>query len=210
MSWDFDKPTSEKTNYTKFPQGISKIRILDAEPHVRWTHWMPQFQRSVNCPGRGCPIDDLRRQQKANGEPYTYSMTRRFAINIWNYETNQAEIMEQGIGFFQDLKDLMTDLRTDGHELSDAIIKVRRRGTGKDDTSYRVDLDSTAPMGDAERQAMENKPDLNEFFKPHTVSQILQLLAVTENHKDAWVEIMTGETPSASVDGDEGEEITVR
>lgn len=195
QTWDFDKGSeskeSKKANFTKFPVGITRIRILDDAPFVRWAHWMPQFSRSVNCPGKGCPICEIRKQQKANGEKYTYGMARRFAINIYNYETGLQEIMEQGVGFFEDLRDIMMDLKEEGKELRDAIIKVRRRGTGKDDTSYRVDVDTVESMGKAEQEAMSTKIELSEFFKPHTPEKILRLLQVRENHAEAWSEIMS-------------------
>lgn len=209
--WNFDAGSNQdKANFTKFPVGVTRIRVLDAEPNVRWTHWMPQFQKSVNCPGRGCPIDDIRRQQKANGESYTYNMSRRFAINIYNQETQRVEIMEQGITFFEDLRDIMTDLREEGKTLSDVIIKVRRRGTGKDDTSYRIDIDVEEPMTQAEVDASSEKVDLQEYFKPHTPMQILKLLQVRaetpDKYKEAWNEIMSeGESGT-----DTEEEIEVR
>lgn len=195
QTWDFDKGSeskeSKKANFTKFPVGITRIRVLDDAPFVRWTHWMPQFKRSVNCPGKGCPICEIRKQQKANGESYTYGMSRRFAINIYNYETGLQEIMEQGISFFEDLRDIMMDLKENGKELRDAILKVRRRGTGKDDTSYRVDIDEIEQMGKTEQEAMSTKIELAEFFKPHTPEKILRLLQVRENHAEAWNEIMS-------------------
>ena len=211
QTWDFDKGNeskdSKKVNFTKFPVGITRIRILDGAPFVRWAHWMPQFSRSVNCPGKGCPICEIRKQQKANGEKYTYGMARRFAINIYNYETGLQEIMEQGIGFFEDLRDIMMDLKEEGKELRDAIIKVRRRGTGKDDTSYRVDIDEIEPMGKNEQEAMNTKIELSEFFKPHTPEKILRLLQVRENHTEAWNEIMS---ESSDASDEPQEEIQIR
>lgn len=211
QTWDFDKGNeskdSKKANFTKFPVGVTRIRILDDAPFVRWTHWMPQFKRSVNCPGRGCPICEIRKQQKANGEKHTYGMSRRFAINIYNYETQLQEIMEQGITFFEDLRDLMMDLREKGKDLKDAVLKVRRRGTDKDDTSYRVDIDVIEPMGTAEQDAMNSKIDLPDYFKPHTPEKILKLLQVRENHIEAWNEIMS----EGSDESDESqEEIQIR
>lgn len=213
MSWDFDKKdeSQKKNNYTKFPTGVTRIRVLDAEPHVRWVHWMPQFSRSVNCPGKGCPIDEIRRQQKANGEQPSYSMSRRMAMNIYNYETQQVEIMEQGVGFFQDLRDIMTDLKEEGKELSDAVLKVRRRGTGKDDTSYRIDKDIVSPIeDDVKVKVASDRADLNEFFKPHTPDQILRLLQVTENHAEAWVEIMSNTSTEPTEQTGQEEEIEIR
>lgn len=213
--WDFDANNGsggggDKINFTKFPQGVTKIRILDTEPHVRWTHWMPQYQRSINCPGRGCPIDEIRRQQKANREPYTYSMGKRLSMSVWNYETNQLEVMEQGVTFFQDLRDIMTDLREAGKSLQDVIIKVRRRGTTKDDTSYRVDIDSETPMDVVESDAIVSKPDLNEFFKPHTPQQILELINFTAGTRDEYVAKWNEVVSGVQEDENGEEEIEIR
>lgn len=188
MTWDLEKGTSKgKTEFTKFPVGVTRIRIIDEVPHIRWVHWMQKFSRSINCPGKGCPICDIRRQQKANKEPQTYNMGRRYAVNILNRETERPELMEQGITFFEDLRDLLTDLNAEGKTFADVDVKVRRRGTGKDDTSYRIDLDEESPLSDEDKAAMDNKIDLDEYFKPHTPEQILRLLDGEE-----WNDVMNG------------------
>lgn len=209
--WDLDSGSNgggQEVDFTKFPVGVTKIRVVDVAPHQRWTHWMPQFRRSVNCPGRGCPIDEIRRQEKANGVPYSYNMTKRFALQIINRETGKLEIMEQGKTFMEDLRDLMNDLREDGKSLSDVDIKVRRRGTDANDTTYRLDIDEEYPLSDNDKKLAENKLDLNEYFKPHTPEQIMKLLEVRaetpDGYREAWNNIMKdGEEPI-------GEEIEIR
>ncbi len=182
MSWNFDTNSGngKKAEFTKFPVGITKIKVIDDVPNIRWVHWMPQFSRTVNCPGKSCPICEIRRQQKANKETLTYSMTRRFAVNAYNYETKKVEIMEQGIGFFEDLRDLKDDVEKDGNTLQDAVIKVKRRGTGKDDTSYRLDIDGF----DKETEIPEGVIDLNEYFQPHEPAIILRLV-----NGETWDEV---------------------
>lgn len=190
--WNFDTNTGgngKKAEFTKFPAGITKIRVLDDAPNIRWTHWLQQHKRSVNCPGKGCPICEIRKQQKANKEPYTYAMGRRFAMNIFNLETNKVEIMEQGVGFFEDLRDVMNDIQSDGNVLKDAILKVRRRGTGKDDTSYRIDKEDVQPLSAEElAKFQEDSIKLDEYFKPHTNEQILRIIS-----GEAWDEVMKSE-----------------
>ena len=210
MSWDLSGGQGKKTNFTKFPVGVTRIRVLDDQPDVRWTHWLNQYRKSVNCPGRGCPIDEIRRQQKANGETYTYNMSRRFAINIWNYETNQVEIMEQGITFMEDLRDVMTDLTEGGNQLRNAVLKVRRRGTAQDDTSYRIDVDEIAPI--EANVANAEKTNLREYFKPHTPEQILALISYQGNDfQGHWNEVMGYGDNDSSGDNETGaEEIEIR
>ena len=183
--WDFEANTNNKVEFTKFPVGITKIRVIDEEPYVRWTHWLTQHKRSINCPGRGCPICEIRKNQKANKEPYSYGMSRKFALNVINRETGNVEIMEQGIGFFQDLRDVMQDLKDMGHNLIEADIKVRRRGTGKDDTSYRLDIDEIYTLTDEDKKLVEEKIDLEKYFKPHTNEQITRVL-----NGESWEDVM--------------------
>ncbi|RJE47704.1 hypothetical protein A7K50_03385 [Dehalobacter sp. MCB1] len=203
--WDFNtsgSSTSTKAEFTKFPQGVTNIRIVDSEPFIRWTHWMPQHKRSINCPGKGCPICEIRKQQKANQEPYTQNMARRIAINVLNRETGKVEIMEQGVGFFEDIRDLMDDLSDDGKTLIDCDIKVKRRGTGKDDTSYRLDLGSDTPLTDVEKKLIEEgRVNLNDFFKPHTNEQIMRIL-----NGEEWNEVMK----SNQEEKDNDEEVVIQ
>ena len=65
MSWDFEiNSGGAKAEFTKFPVGVTRIRVIDDEPNVRWTHWIQQHKRSINCPGKDCPICEIRRYQK--------------------------------------------------------------------------------------------------------------------------------------------------
>jgi hypothetical protein len=179
FSWNLDSGasgTSQKAEFTKFPEGITRIRIIDDAPYQRWTHYLNKFKRSVNCPGKGCPICEIRKQERANKMPNTHNMTKRFAINIINRETNRVEIMEQGKTFFQDLIDIRTDLVEEKHDLKDADIKVRRRGMSKDDTSYRLDVDKVYPLSASDEQLLKDKIKLDEYFKPHTPEQIIRIL----------------------------------
>ena len=186
-TWDFDNSTGgSKADFTKFPTGITKIRVLDSAPHIRWIHWMNNLKKSITCPGNGCPICNIRKKQKEAGEDYTYNMTRRFAMNILNRETGKIEIMEQGITFFQDLKDLAEELAEENKLLIDADLKVKRRGTGKDDTSYRIDIDEEYELSDNDKKLMEEMKDLEEYFKPTTPEQIQRLI-----NGESWEDVMS-------------------
>lgn len=198
VSWDLDSGGGGvSAEFTKFPVGVTRIRVLDDAPHIRWTHWMNQFRRSVNCPGmRDCPIDEIISRQRANGEKETYSRARRYAMNIYNYETEQNEIMEQSKTFMEDLKLVMEDLAKENKKLSDVVLRVRRTGTGRQDTRYRIDVQEDAK----EEPQYDGVIDLSEYFAPHTVEQITQLLAVTENHNEEWNRIMQGEDSDEEIE----------
>jgi hypothetical protein len=201
-SWDLNAGNQggEKVEFTKFPEGITRIRIIDDAPYQRWTHFIRKFSRSINCPGRGCPICDIRKQQKANKMPYTYDMGKRFAINIINRETGNVEIMEQGKTFFQDIIDLKADLEEQKTNVRGADLKVRRRGTGKDDTSYRIDIDKVYELSDTDKELLEKRMNFEEYFKPHTTEQITRIV-----QGEDWAEVMNSnegiETPAVNADG---------
>lgn len=201
--WDFNNnkgsssDNGEKVKWTKFNEGITRIRLLDDVPNVRWAHWVNKFQRSVNCPGKGCPICEIRKQEKANKLPSTYAIGQRFAINVYNYDTQSVELMEQGKTFFTDLRDLIMDLQAEGLDATHAVFKVRRRGTGKDDTSYRIDIDNKTAIEDAIKSKLSQRTDLDNYFKPHTIDQVKEVVNAKPNGKDdatkIWGTIMTGE-----------------
>lgn len=209
MSWDLEKgnggSNEDKLDFTKFPEGITRIRVISEMPHIRWTHWMNQHKRSVNCPGRDCPICTIRKQQKANNESYTYNMTKRFSLLVLNRETGKLEVMEQGITVMEDIRDMKDDLERKNLTLQDADLRIKRRGTGKDDTSYRVDIDEEYPLTDDDIRAMEKVTDLNEFFKPHTPEQILRLV-----NGESFEEVMKSDNDNQDNNTDTEEDIEVR
>lgn len=198
LGWDFDTSANQdRPEFTKFPVGETIIRVVDEMPHQHWTHWINKVNRSVNCPGKGCPICEIRKNQKAEGIPYTYNVAKRIAIQIINRETGKLEIMEQGRTFFEDLRDIMADLHEQGKKLVDIDIRVRRRGEGKNDTSYRLDIDKEYPLSDKDKELIENKVDLNEFFKSHEPSKIVRIL-----NGEAWDEVMYENTKTNEKDED--------
>lgn len=200
MSWNLEAPSNggassgEKKNFTKFAEGITFIQLIDNAPNVRWVHWLPQHRRSITCSGRGCPICEIRNKQKANGEKQTYGMSRRFAMNVYNHDTKQVEIMEQGKTFFEDLRDLVDEVVAEGKNPSDVVFKVRRRGTTQEDTSYRIDIDGSKSAAKYD----ENKvTELSEYFKPITNEQALAI--VQGMAFDDAMKIGTEEQPTQSV-----------
>jgi hypothetical protein len=162
---------------------------VDDAPFQRWTHFLRKHKRSVNCPGRGCPICEIRKQEKANGiKQHTYDMSKRFVMHVINRETNRLEMIEMGKTFVQDLKDLMTDLGEEKLLLVDADIKVRRRGMTKDDTSYRLDIGEKSPLSPEDLKLLANKVDFEEYFAPHDPDKILRVL-----NGEEWADVMKRE-----------------
>lgn len=171
MSWDDvrnESKSNEKENYTKFPEGTTMIRILDAEPYSFWQHWIQSTKTSVNCPGKDCPICNVIAKAKANNETPMYNNSRKHAMRVWNYTTNQMEIMTQGKGFMQQILDLheeIGDIRT-------YDIKVKRSGGGLN-TTY-----TTMPTAPSDFKFAEHIHDVNmeKLFSAPSNDIILQLM----------------------------------
>ena len=179
MVWNLEAKTDgtsgggDKKAFTRFAEGITFIQLIDDAPNVRWVHWLPMHNRSVTCPGRGCPFCEVRNVQKQNGQKQTIGMSRRYSMNVYNHDTKQVEIMEQGKTFFEDLRDLVGDAIEEGKDPKTLVFKVRRRGTGQDDTSYRIDIDSSKETATFDQTKVT---ELSEYFKPITNEQALALL----------------------------------
>lgn len=163
--------TSNKINYTKIPEGVTYVRALDATPHARWSHWIAAAKRTVTCLGKGkCPICDVINKARESGETSPYTSRQMFSINVYNYNTKQVEILEQGRSFFEEL----LVIREDNGEITDYDIKIRRRGMDKN-TTYRLDVykaDATINPSDYEEQ----KTNLKEYLKEQTPEEITNLM----------------------------------
>lgn len=195
MSWDLENTKAgnggnNKTNFTKFQEGVTEIRALDTVPHMRWNHWMPQYKRAITCPGMECPICKLNKQAKANGQKNKYDNSRSWSMNIYNHNTNQLELNEQGVKFMEELRECMEQMKAKGMELSDAIVKVRMRKGSDNKAVWRMDLAEPTPMSEAEKQAMENLTDRMEYFKAPTVEQVQALLEAPVPSLEVFLDVM--------------------
>lgn len=191
QGWNLDAggSQSKKNSFTKFPEGVTRIRILDQVPFMRWTHWLPQFSRKITCPGFGCPIDELIKKAKSNGEQAPYASSRAFSLNIWNLDTQQREIMEEGVTMFEQLKNAIEDALEDnkGKSINDFVFKVRKRMGSNGRATWTVSLDSVSQMSENEILAQAESVDLAELFKAPTIEQIHELLMVQAVSKDEYV-----------------------
>lgn len=178
-TWDFDTKNKDgnKADYTKFATGITRLILVDEAPQPRWQHWMNEHKRGVTCMGKGCPICALRKSQKDAGEPVTYTQSMRLAMNVYNIDTEKLEVMDQGKRFMNDLKLIKEEAEAEGKNIRDYIIKVRRTGTTKDDTSYRVDLGDKYELSDVEKGKIAVPNDLSTFFSVPTADQLRALMA---------------------------------
>ena len=97
-----------------------------------------------------------------------------------------------------DLRLIKEDLKEEGKTLLDVILRVRRTGTGKDDTKYRIDVDSDTSDPIPEDELI----NLKEYFKPHTPEQITRLL-----NGEPWDDVMKSDNSDESDPKDEAIEV---
>ena len=170
MSWSDvrDEGSKEKVPYTKFPEGLTKIRVLDAEPYSWWQHWINSSKTAVTCTGSGCPICEVIRKQRNANETPIYNNSRRHALRIWNYTTNQMEVMIQGKSFMQNLLDLHEEIG----DIREYDIKIKRNGTDKTTTYTAL----PSPVSDFEFTDKICDVDLEDLFKAPDRSIIIQLM----------------------------------
>lgn len=169
--WDVidDSGSGNKVEFLKLAEGITYIQLIDAVPTPRWTHWMPSLNRSLTCTGKGCPICEIRKAEKANGEKPTNGIGRRFSMSAINDSNGKVEILDQGKTFMEDLRDLALDVAKEGKDIRGYKLKIKRRGMDTS-TSYRIDLDEEVEISKLE------PINLVEYFAPPTNEQVLRIL----------------------------------
>ena len=208
-----------KVEFAKFPEGVTRIRLLleqGERPFMRWAHWFPQFNRKITCAGKGCPVDEVIKKTKDAGGTPVYNSTRAYAINIWNYDTNQHEILENGITMIEGLQDSLAEWYEDGDAkgpIQDLVIKVRKKKNSSGKWAWSFSLEDTRTPEDFVLKAIENKVNFEEYFRAPSIEQMNQLLAVNEPTKEdylkAYMEIMGYNKKDNSSEGSIGTEIEV-
>ena len=169
--WDAlqDDNNGSKTSFTKFNAGeITQIRCLTNVPVVRWSHFIPSAKRSVTCLGTGCPVCDARELAKSQGVDCKFNTSKKFAIVIYNYKTEQVEILEQGKAFFEQLHSFHTEIG----DIAGYDIKVKRIGE-KTNTTYTL---IPCAVSEFDKEIEGDLPDLSKQFAPPTKEQMLALM----------------------------------
>lgn len=172
MSWNevgSNQTEAKKAKFLSFPQGITNIRVLDSEPYSRWQHWIPSAKRSVTCIGKGCPICEVVKNAKANGETPAFNSRKTHSLNVINRTTGEVEVIEQGNGFFEELRELLIE---EG-DIRNYDIKVKKTGTGLN-TKYRLTAGDKSEVNQTEYA--DQIIDLEEYFSPPTKEQVTRLM----------------------------------
>lgn len=114
-----------KKDRLSLKDGESARGVFRGDPHPFRQHWINN--QSSFCPGKGgdCPLC-------ASGDKSAF----RFRINFVFQENGAwvAKVWEQGWKTYADLK----SLHESDYDLEKTVVKVSRRGSGKNDTSYSI------------------------------------------------------------------------
>ncbi len=199
MSWDLvgtDNGGAKKDKkYLKLGQGTTKIRIIDAAPAVRWTHWIQEANNgrgsSVNCPGGNneCPLcaDISAKKTLPKEQRSKYSSRKMHCLNVYNYETNQVELLDEGVKIFNSIKMLMVEMG----DVRDYNIKIMKQGQGLGNVTYQVIPEFPPAPLTPEIQALVGNPDnlmdVQMHCKPNSIEQINQLMQ-GKSFKDIFTE----------------------
>lgn len=157
-------------------QTTNRVRILDSRP-ARWRQHIvenpdnPDSVTFITCSQDGCPLC-----RKPEGpDPKTgktrryFPVQRRFATNVWDYETQSVKILIAGPQVFDEFASA-SEL---GYDPAECDWIIHKTGTGKQ-TSYKL------VRGDKEPFGQEITPtqlhDLSKYITPQSDEQIFETL----------------------------------
>lgn len=201
------KEKKEEVKYLKFPEGTSVIRLMDASPRTRISHWIPQAQGGkgygIDCIGKGCPVCDVIRQERKEGKKeLTYKNKVTHSINalvrkLGGVEKNEIMVLEQGNGMFGQIKDQLGMLAQMGMPkgATEVDLFITRNGLGFSDTKYTVMANAMASAPLTETELAMEKYKLDELKPTLDAAKIIMLMSgmtldeVIKEEEDASAEI---------------------
>lgn len=194
--------SGEKVNYLKTPVGITKIRIVDAEPKSRWTHWIQAANggtgMSVGCPGKGCPVCAIISADRKIKATPRYSSAKSHALNVIDRKDGSIALMDKGNSIFGQIVDIMGQMP----DVMSYDLTITRRGEKKEATYTVIPCFPPTPITEAERALV--KYDVDLLTKPFTIAQtqmfmdgammeaVVATMAPPEVQPVAQVETVTG------------------
>lgn len=191
MAWDsIINGTNEGTDkkeikYLKFADGANAIRLLDAEPFSRWTHWIAESGQkgcSIDCIGKGCPVCEVSKQERAlgkKGTELTYRTSMTHSVNVLNRANGEVAILEKGNKIFQDIAMALTMLEQMGKPKDITTIDVivnKSGGPSFNTIKYNV-MPNLATIGElTETEKALEKFNLQELKPKLNREQVLQMM----------------------------------
>ncbi len=75
---------------------------------------------------------------------YKKGFSPNFSVNfiIKEGDSYVSKLIEKGMTFYRDFKDIGLELKEEGKEIDNFICTIKRRGSGKEDTRYSIRLGS--------------------------------------------------------------------
>jgi len=193
----------DRLNFTKFAVGDTYITILDVGT-PRWTHFFKEAGNlTINCPGNNCPVCSIIRAAKKADMKTDYKSTKKYGMLVYNHNSGELEILDQKITFVKNLKGMMDDMREAAAEkimedneelsleealeqvdpeitnLSKFVIRVRREGTGFNDTKYAFKKAPKKEQKDVPQAILDSlsEYELDELFLKLDGDQIKLLIS---------------------------------
>lgn len=157
-------------------QTTNRVRILDSRP-ARWRQHIvenpdnPDSVTFMTCSQDGCPLC-----RKPEGpDPKTgksrryFPVQRRFATNVWDYESGSVKILIAGPQVFDEFASA-SEL---GYDPAECDWIIHKTGTGKQ-TSYKLVRGDKEPFGQEITPTMLH--DLSKYITPPSDEQIFETL----------------------------------
>ncbi len=170
---DPSQNNSGKTEFTKLQNGVTELRFLDAEPFVRWAHWIAQAKRNISCIGAECPVCEAVKASRQAGMKPQYTSNRKFAMHVLNLTTGNVEVLEQGKVFFTQLHALHEEIG----DIRNYNIKVKTQNAGSTDVTYTLLPCAPTELDDRQKELCKELKPFEEIFKKPTKDQIIQLMS---------------------------------
>lgn len=169
-----------------------QMRVLDAEPYSRWTHWVQSANggkgTSMDCIGKGCPACA---KIKVEGKSRQLSSRKQHALNVINRASGEVEVLDKGNSCFESLVGILEEVG----DLRNYDIKIRVAGEGTD-TVYTPIPMPAKPLTDAEKALV--KYDFAELYPKLTPEQMTEMI-----NGATWKDVLGNAAPDAVVGDDD-------
>ena len=170
---DPSQNNTSKTEFTKLQNGLTELRFLDAEPFVRWAHWIPQAKRNISCIGAECPVCEAIKAARQAGMKPQFTSNRKFAMHVLNLTTGNIEMLEQGKVFFTQLHALHVEIG----DIRNYNVKVKTQNAGSTDVTYTLLPCQPTELDDTQKELCKDLKPFEEVFKKPTKEQVIQLMS---------------------------------
>ena len=118
MAWP--KLEGGRKDIVKLQDGNGVVGVLRGDPHLFRVHWVEQ--RTRVCTGEGCETCGLGNKSK-------FRFRSNFIVSI--NKTLTAQVLEQGFELYSTIQ-----AYSESCDLSQQLVEIRRKGSGKNDTTY--------------------------------------------------------------------------